>query len=122
MITESFLNSCFTLILNKNSRVKQTKALYRDILDVLDFSESRETIEIPIPIQSKLDCLKKISELLMTDKTLNSVLDSIVFSDKFKQHRDFLDLKVNEEIKDHIFEDIVKQVRLRKKINALFEG
>ena len=102
--------------------MKQTKALYRDILDVLDFSESRETIEIPIPIQSKLDCLKKISELLMTDKTLNSVLDSIVFSDKFKQHRDFLDLKVNEEIKDHIFEDIVKQVRLRKKINALFEG
>ena len=122
MITESFLNSCFILILNKNSRVRQTKALYRDILDVLVFSESRETIEIPIPIQSKLDCLRKISELLMTDKTLDSVLDSIAFSEKFKQHRDFLDLKINEEIKDHIFEDIVKQVRLRKKINALFNN
>lgn len=122
MITESFLNSCFTLILNKNSRVRQTKALYRDIIDTLAFSESRETIEIPIPIQSKLDCLRKISELLMSDKSLDSVLDSIAFSEKFKQHRDFLDLKINEEIKDHIFEDIVKQVRLRKKINALFNN
>jgi len=122
LITESFLNSCFTLILNKKSRVRQTKALYRDIIDVLAFSESRETIEIPIPIQSKLDCLRKISEMLMTDKTLDSVLDSIAFSDKFKQHRDFLDSKINEQIKDHIFEDIVKQVRLRKKINALFNN
>ena len=60
--------------------------------------------------------------MLMTDKTLDSVLDSIAFSDKFKQHRDFLDLKINEVIKDHIFEDIVKQVRLRKKINALFNN
>ena len=102
--------------------MKQTKALYRDILDVLAFSESRETIEIPIPIQSKLDCLKKISELLLEDKTLESVLDSIAFSDRFKQHRDFLDLKINEEIKEHIFQDIVKQVRLRKKINALFNN
>ena len=110
MITESFLNSCFTLILNKNSRVKQTKALYRDILDVLDFSESRETVEIPIPIQSKLDCLKKITELLMTDKTLENVLDSIAFSGKFKQQRDFLDLKATEDIKDHVFQDIVKKL------------
>jgi len=122
VITESFLNSCFTLILNKNSRVKQTKALYRDILEVLAFSESRETVEIPIPIQSKLDCLRKISELAMGDKGLDNVLDSIAFSDKFKQHRDFLDLKINEDIKDHVFEDIVKQIRLRKKINALFNN
>ena len=92
------------------------------ILDVLVFSESRESIEIPIPIQSKLDCLKKISELLMTDKTLNSVLDSISFSEKFKQYRDFLDIRINEEIKDHVFEDIVKQIRLRKKIDALFNN
>lgn len=122
MITDSFLNSCFTLILNKNSRVKQTKALYRDILDVLDFSASLETVEIPIPIQSKLDCLTKISELLLDDKTLESVLDSISWSDRFKQHRDFLDLKINEEKKEHEFQDIVKQIRLRKKINALFNN
>lgn len=60
--------------------------------------------------------------MLLDDKTLDSVIDSISFSDRFKQHRDFLDLKANEEVKDNVFEDIVKQLRLRKKINALFQN
>lgn len=122
MITESFLNSCFKLILNKKSIVRQTKALYRDILDILKFIENREKIETPIPIQTKVECLTKICQLLLEDKTIDSVLDSITFSEKFKQHRDFLDEKINEQIKDHDFHDIVKQVRLRKKINALFKN
>lgn len=122
MITESFLNSCFTIILNKQAKIKRTKALYRDILDILAFSESRETIEIPITVKTKLDCLKKINELLLSDKTLDNVLDSIAFSEKFKQHRDFLDVKINEELKEHVIQDCVKQIRLRKKINALFQN
>ena len=111
MITESFLNSCFTIILNKHAKIKRTKALYRDILDVLAFSETRETVEIPVAVLSKLDCLKKINELLLTDKTLDNVLDSISFTEKFKQHRDFLDVKINEGLKEwlevHIIEGLV---------------
>jgi replicative DNA helicase len=122
LITESFLNSCFTIILNKHAKIKRTKSLYRDILDILDFSESRESLEIPVTVKTKLDCLKKINELLLSDKTLDNVLDSIAFSEKFKQHRDFLDLKINEELKEHVIQDCVKQIRLRKKINALFEN
>lgn len=122
MITESFLNSCFTIILNKGAKIKRTKALYRDILDIIAFTEARETIEVPVTVQSKLECLKKINELLLTDKTLDNVLDSISFSEKFKQHRDFLDVKITESIKDHIIQDCVKQIRLRKKINALFQN
>jgi replicative DNA helicase len=122
VITESFLNSCFKLILNKNSIIRQTKALYRDIIEVLSFIEKREKIEIPIPIQTKLDCLKKICLLLLEEKTLDSVIDSITFSEKFSQHRDFLDEKINEQLKDSDFHDIVKQIRLRKKINVLFEN
>jgi replicative DNA helicase len=122
MITDSFLDSCFTLILNRNSKIKKTKALYRDILEVLDFSESRETYEIPLNVKSKLDCLKKISKMLLEDREIQNILDSISFSEKFMDHRDYLDLKVNEKIKDHAFEDIVKQVRLRKKIAALFKN
>jgi replicative DNA helicase len=122
MITESFLNSCFTLILNKNSRIRKTKALYRDILEILLFSESKQSFEIPVTIQSKLDCLKKICQLLLEDKTLENVLDSIAFSEKFDQHKDFLDLKIHEELKENVFQDIVKQVRLRKKINSLFKN
>ena len=122
MITESFLNSCFKLILNKKTIVKKNKALYRDILDVLKFIETRDKIEIPIPIQTKLDCLKKLCSLLLDDKTVDNSLDSIIFSERFKQHRDFLDEKIHEDIKDHDFHDIIKQIRLRKKVNSLFQN
>ena len=122
MITDSFLDSCFTIILNKTSKIKKTKALYRDIVEVLEFSESRETYEIPLNIKSKLECLRKITTMLLEDREIQNILDSISFSEKFMEHRDYLDLKVNEEIKEHAFQDIVKQVKLRKKIAALFQN
>jgi len=120
LITESFLNSCFTLLLNKNSKVKKSKALYKEIIDILAFSESKESLEIPITVQSKLDCLKKISQLFLDGKTTESILDSISFSENFKQHQDFLELKFNENISEAQFQDIIKQIRLRTKINSLF--
>lgn len=122
MITESFLNSCFSLLLNQKSKIKKTKALYRDILEVLSFSEKKDTYEIPLPVKSKLEFLKKITELLLNDKTVDSVRDSVAFSEKFKQHQDFLDLKINEDLKEHAFQDFIKQVRIRKKIAALFQN
>jgi len=122
MITESFLNSCFALILNKNAKIKRNKTLYRDILDILNFVEKKEGSDIPVQVTSKLQCLKTICNLLLKDKSLGNVLDSIAFSEKFKQHRDFLDVKINEVLKEHVIQDCVNQVRLRKKINALFKN
>ena len=110
MITESFLNSCFTLVLNKNVKIKRTKALYQDILDVLQFSENKSP-DLPYPILSKLECLKRICKFLLDDKTLDNVMDSIAFSEKFKQFRDFLDTKINEVIKEYVVQDCIKQVR-----------
>jgi replicative DNA helicase len=120
MITESFLNSCFSLLLNKKSKIKRSKALYRDILDILEFYKDKETVKIPIGLQNKVECLTKITTMLLDDRTIDNIFDSISFSEKFKQYRDYLDLKVNEELKEQAFQDIVKQVRLRKKINGLF--
>ena len=122
MITESFLNSCFSLLLNRKSKIRKTKALYRDILSILDFSDTRESYEIPLPVKSKLEFLKKITEMLLTDKTQESVIDSVSLSEKFKQHQDFLDLKINEDLNDAVFQDYVRQVRIRKKIGALFQN
>lgn len=122
MITESFLNSCFSLLLNKNSKIRRSKALYRDILEILDFSESKETLDVPLVVKTKLDCLRKIIDLLIGDKTVQNILDSISLTEKFKQHLDFLDIRINEELSDHVFQDILRQVRLRQKINALFSN
>ncbi len=122
MITESFLNSCFSLLLNQNSKIKKTKALYRDIVDILDFSEQRDTYEVPVDIKNKLDCLRKISQMLMDDRTVNSIRDSISLSEKFKEHMSLLDLKTTEDISEAAFQDYIRQVRIRKKISGLFKN
>lgn len=121
MITESFLDACFSLLLNKNSKIKKTKALYRDILKILDF-KTGESFDVPLPVQSKLDCLKKITEMFLADKTVDTIKDSISLSEKFKPQLDFLDFKINQEMNPLVFQDFIKQVRIRKKIVALFKN
>lgn len=122
MITESFLNSCFSLLLNQKSKLKKTGALYRDVLEILDFSDTRDTYEIPLPVKSKLEFLKKITQMLLDGKTSESVRDSVSLSEKFKQHQDFLDLKINEDLSETVFQDYLRQIRIRKKIGALFQN
>jgi replicative DNA helicase len=122
MITESFINSCFTLLLNKNCKVKKTKSLYKDILAILKFCESKETIEIPLMVKNKLDALKILSGQLLDGRSIENVIDSISLSEKYKQYKDYLDVKINEDIKESQFQDIIRQIRLRKKINALFQN
>jgi len=122
LITESFLNSCFSLVLCKKTNVKRDKALYRDIMEVLDFTRETESFDIPVTIQSKTDCLRQICKMLINDKLIASIVDSVSFSEKFGQFRDFLDTRLNEELKDIVSADMLKQIRLRKKVNALFEN
>jgi len=122
MITDSFLNSCFSLVLSKDCKVKKSKSLYRDILEILSFYEKKETLDIPLNIQNKLACLRKINSMLLNDKTINNVIDSISFSNNFDQYKDFLNLKIDEKLTDIEVDDIIKQVRLRKKINSLFKN
>jgi replicative DNA helicase len=60
--------------------------------------------------------------MLLEEKTIENILDSISFSEKFKQYREFLDFKIHEELSSTDVDDIIKQVRLRKKVNTLFEN
>ena len=121
MITESFLNSCFSLLINKKTQIKRSKALYRDIIKILDF-KTGESFDVPQQVQSKLDCLKKITEMFIAGKTIETIRDSISLSEKFIPQLDFLDFKINEELNPVVFQDFIKQVRIRKKIVALFQN
>jgi replicative DNA helicase len=91
-------------------------------MEIIKFCEKKETIEIPLIVRNKLDALKVICGHLMDDKTVDNIIDSISLSEKYKQYRDFLDVKINEEIKEQDFQSIIRQIRLRKKINALFSN
>ena len=121
MITESFVNSCLSLLLNKKSKVKRTPALYRDVLEIIEFYETKQAFEIPVSVKGKLDCLKKATSMLLKGRQIDSVYDSIV-SGKYKQYSDFLYRVITEDMKDHIFQDYLKQVRIRKKVKCLFEN
>jgi replicative DNA helicase len=110
------------LILNKNSTVKQSKALYRDVLEVLNFSEKKDTVDVPVAVKNKIDLLKIVSQMLSDGKTVDNVFDSVVFSEKFSQHKDFLDMMIHDDMNSKVFDDTINQLRLRKKIGALFEN
>ena len=110
------------MLLNPKSKLKKTGALYRDVINILEFSDSRESYEIPLPVKSKLEFLRKISEMLLAGKTIESVIDSVSLSEKFKQHQDFLELKITESLNEATFQDYLRQIRIRKKIGALFQN
>lgn len=122
MLTESFVNSCFQVILNKKSKIKKSKSLYRDILEIISFTDEKEKLNIPMKLQNKADLLKEICKLLLEDKTIDNVIDSITFGDKYREYQEFLELKIAEELKDDELADVVRHIRIRKKINALFEN
>ena len=121
MITESFVNSCMSLLLNKKSKVRRTPAMYRDVLEIINFYETKHAFEVPVGVKGKLDCLKKTAKMLLDGRQIDSVYDSLV-SGKYKQYSDFLYRVISEDMKDNIFQDYLKQVRIRKKVQSLFEN
>lgn len=119
MLTELFLNSCFSLVLNKTTKIKKNKSIYRDILEILNFYKKKQKNEIPINIQNKIECLHEICELKILDKSDDNVIDSISHGQKFKNLMDFIVLKRNEEIDEIVLSDHISQIRMRKKLNSV---
>jgi len=122
LITESFVNSCFKLLLNKNSNVKKTKALFRDIRDMIKSWSEKETVDIPLSFKTKSDLLVKFCELMFTDKSVDTAIDSLMVGQKYKSHSNFVEVIRNEDLKDSDFQDIIRQIRLRKKVDSIFSN
>ena len=60
--------------------------------------------------------------MLIDDKTVDSIRDSISLSEKFKEHMSLLDIKTTEDVSEGAFQDYIRQVRIRKKISGLFKN
>ena len=119
MLSEAFLNSCFLVIFNEKSKVRKDKTLYRDILEILDFCQKRETIDIPLTVKNKVDCLSKVCKFKLDGKSDENVIDSVTFGEKYKSLKDFLETSKSRHVTDEIIADNVKQVRIRRKMNYL---
>jgi replicative DNA helicase len=120
LLTESFLNSCFSLVLCKKTNIKRGKYLYRDIIDILDYQKNQSTLDIPVIIENKFECLKQICFQLMNDKSISTAIDSIFYGEKYKEFEDFISEKLNEELPEHVSLDYLEQIKMRKKIKNMF--
>lgn len=121
MITEMFLNACFSVILNKNTTIKKNTALFRDINEIIKFYQKNEKSDIPITIKSKLECLSEICCLKLENKTENNIIDSISV-EKFRDLKYFLETKVEEELSDEVIYDNISQIRTRRKMISLLSN
>ena len=118
MITDSFLNTCFSVILCQ-SNIKKNKSLYRDIIEILDIDKAKKSIDIPISLKNKIEILNKICEMKLNDKNDDNIIDSLSLSDKYSHLIPILESKSNEHVSDNDILDHVNQIKLRKKLNSL---
>ena len=122
MITEYFLNNCFSLLFSESGKVKKDKTLYRDIKGIIDFYKEKESIDIPVIVRNKTDCLYKICEMKLKDTSNANIIDSVCDGDKYSQLSDFLHTKFSEQINELVLSEAVKQVRTRKRLISMFSN
>lgn len=122
MITELFLNSCFSLVFCSDERIRRDKTLFRDILEIVNFYKEKESLDIPVIVKNKVDCLCKICEMKLEDKEDKNVIDSLCCSEKYKPLSDFLNMKLEKNEDERVLTDDVKQVRIRKRLISLFSN
>ena len=118
MITDLFLNSCFSLVFSNHGKVK--KESYRDILSIISFVEKKDKLDIPVVVKNKTECLKEICRLKLDDKQDDNIVDSILASEKFKGLSDFIESKRLEKNDDQMIKDHKNQIRLRRKFVDMF--
>jgi replicative DNA helicase len=93
------------------------------VTDVLDFYAGKGSGDVPMVLQNKLMLLKKIIEMKLNGKQTGTVIDSLFgMSKKYSDYQSFVEAVVEDPITVETFTDIVLQVRMRKKIKALFEN
>lgn len=121
MITDRFINLCFSLVL-KREQDKRISNISENILDIIKFYESKEYLDIPILMKNKIDCLKSICELKINGKNNDIIIDNILSGKKYISLVDFLNEKTNEKITEDDTNNIIKQIGIRKKFTYLLSN
>ena len=126
MISEAFLNICFSTLfckLPENSKIRRDNGLYRDIINILDFFEQKENTGIPITSKSKLECLKRTCDLKLEGRGNDAVIDSLTsFGKKFSDLKDFLEAKSDEGPEEREILKNINQIRLYKRAISMFSN
>jgi replicative DNA helicase len=120
MITEAFINSCFSLVLSEEEKIRSNKPLHRDILDIIESYRKKESMDIPLLVKTKVECLEKICEMKIEGRTPLTIVDNILVGEKFKKIKEFIEEKTGEKLSLSDLNDYVKEVTVRKKLAGIF--
>jgi len=124
MITEAFLNICFSVIfckLPKGSKVRRDNTLCRDILDVLEFFQEKEKIGISVTAKSKFECLNRICGLRLEGMGNDAIIASLTgFGKKYESLKDFLESSAHEKIETQEVNMNIDQIRTHRKAVSMF--
>ena len=98
MISEHFINNLFGLLLAKKPRALEP-AVFEQISYLLSFYRLKmvENGQVPLMVRNKFDMLETICNLIQKGGTIETALVSVLNSEKFKQHADYIDVKINHE-------------------------
>ena len=122
MITERFLNSCFSIILNEKGRIRKDKGIFRDILDIMGAVFSPKNGDIPITLKNKVDFLCNLCKMKLEGRENENAVDNLLISEKFKSLADYIHMKTTEELTDAVISDNVKQIRMRKQMISMYKN
>ena len=121
MITESFLDLCFNLLLSKSASVQRNIPLTKNISEILQYHNDIYKGDIPVQIKNKFNCLQKFCEFRLDNRDTVSIVDSLISTGRFTSLKDYIEEKLNKEIEQSVYLDFIKQVRNRKKEICLFK-
>jgi replicative DNA helicase len=126
MITEAFLNVCFSVIfcrLPDGSKVRRDNTIPRDVLEVLDFFEDKDNTGMPVGARTKWDCLKRVCALKIEGRGNDSIISSLTgIGKKYSSLKDFLEAKADEELETHEVKRNIDHIRVHRKATSMFSN
>jgi len=122
MISETFVESCFHLLLTKNLPPQKENVVFRDIQNILAFLEKQKNIEIPISMENKFRCLQNLSFMRANGKSVANSIDSITSSEKYKDLKAYLNKISSVELSSQEINDYIQQILMKKKIINIFSN
>lgn len=121
MITDSFINSCFSLTLGKQTEDLHI-SIFRDIVEVVKFYKEKEKSEIPLQIRNKLEILENTSLLRASGFSPDYVYNDLQEGKKNEDYLEFIEFKHDEQLEERSVKDIVSQIRDKRKLSYLFSN
>lgn len=117
MITNTFVDTCYLVLLNNNPQLKKSMSFYKDLKSIIDFYTKNS--EIPIILKNKIDCVDQICKMKLAGKNEESIIDSISMTPKYEDLVDYIEKKRHDVLSVEQLNNCIKQVRIRKKFTYM---